>query len=35
MAWLGVLLSEKKNNVGEILIWQFGNDLPILVYRQI
>jgi len=29
MTWLGVLLSEQKANVGEILIWQFGDDSPI------
>jgi len=35
MAWLG---AERKNNVGEILIWRFGDDSPItpnLVHRQI
>jgi len=26
MAWLG---AERENNVGEILIWRFGDDLPI------
>jgi len=35
MAKLG---AERKNNVGEILIWRFGDGSPIspnLVYRQI
>jgi len=27
--------AEQKNNVGEILIWRFGDDSPISVHRQI